>query len=266
MKKSLSVVLVLVLLAGLSTSVLAERFGRPGANLAKGQWSLGLEYNYIEEEIDLDIPDGWVVDRGEVQACRNQVLVRAGYGLTDKIEAFLKMGGTATDVSDAFVGDTVIPGQRVGLGFAEDSDGNMEFTIAGGLACTIIEDGNFKLGVNGTLMYFTTDDTAESRLVGLQGMDADIFKVEGALMASYKMGKVTPYGGVVMSIHDADARYRTLVPAAIPLIADIDVDQEDWFGMVVGANMEVADNVNVGLELTHVSEGVGLSVGVNCAL
>ena len=180
--------------------------------------------------------------------------------MTEKIEVFLKMGGTATDISDVFVGD------GPAVTFAEDSDGNMEFTIAGGLAFTIIEDGNFKLGVNGTLMYFTTDDTAESNFVGLQGIDADVLILEGALMASYKMGKVTPYGGVVMHILDADARYRTLVPAGIPLIADIDMDQEDWFGMVVGANVEVADNVNLGVELTHVSEGLGLSVGVNCAL
>jgi len=260
MKRSLAVVLVLVLLTGLSASAFAERFGTPGASLAKGQWSIGLEYNYIEEEVDLQTPQGWtLIQRGEEQAARNQLLVRVGYGLTDKLEAFVKMGGTSTVMEDALVDDFGA--------FNEEFEGDMEFTIAGGLALTILEEGNFKLGMNGTLMWFQANDDNESGAIGYQGVDADILKLEGALMASYKMGKITPYGGVVMAIHDSDIRYRLLFPAAImPVMVDMDGDQEDWFGLVVGANCEVVENVNVGVELTHVMEGVGISIGVNCAL
>ena len=260
MKKSLAVLAVLVLVVGLSTSVFAERFGTPGSSLAKGQWSIGLEYNYIEEEIDLQTPQGWfVMQLGEEQAVRNQILVRAGYGLTDKLEAVLKMGGTSSNISDVFLDDF--------LNWNEDLDGDMEFTIVGGLNYTILQEGNFTLGVNGTLSWFQLNDDNESRAVGYQAIDADVFKVEGALMASYKMGKITPYGGVVMSVHDADIRYRLLVPIAVmPVLVDIDSDQEDWFGMVVGVNCEVVENLKVGLELTHVAEGVGVSIGVNCAL
>jgi len=266
MKKTLAVLAVLVLVAGLSTSAVAERFGKPGATLAKGQWSIGLEYDYIEEEIDLQLPQGWDPEQlGETQAVRNQVLVRLGYGLTDKLEAVIKMGGTSSDISDMFFDD-------VG-NFNEDLNGNMEFTIVGGLNYTIIQEGNFTLGINGTLSWFSLNDdhasreNLQSRLLTYQGIDADVFKVEGALMASYQMGNFTPYGGVVMAIHDADIRYRWMFPAApTPLMVDIDSDQEDWFGMVVGVNCEVVENLKVGLELTHVAEGVGLSVGVNCAL
>ena len=263
MKKSLGVLLVLVLLAGLSTSVFAERFGTPGASLAKGQWSIGLEYNYIEEEVDLQTPQGWtLIQRGEEQAARNQLLVRVGYGLTDKLEAFVKMGGTSTVMEDALVDDFGA--------FNEEFEGDMEFTIAGGLALTILEEGNFKLGMNGSLMWFqTNDDTLAvwDFIPHYQAIDADIFKFEGALMASYQMGKITPYGGVCMCIHDGDARYRWLFPAApTAVMADIDVDQEDWFGLVLGANCEIVENLTVGVELTHVMEGVGVSVGVNCAL
>jgi len=260
MKKSLAVLAVLVLVAGLSTSAVAERFGKPGATLAKGQWSIGLEYDYIEEEIDLQTPQGWfVMQLGEEQAVRNQVLVRLGYGLTDKLEAVIKMGGTSSNISDVFLDDVA--------NFNEDLDGDMEFTIVGGLNYTILQEGNFTLGVNGTLSWFQLNDDNESAAVGYQGIDADVFKVEGALMASYQLGKFTPYGGVVMAIHDADVRYRLLSPAAVtPLVVDIDSDQEDWFGMVVGVNCEVVENLRVGVELTHGAEGVGLSVGVNCAL
>ena len=265
MKKSLAVLAVLVLVAGLSTSAFAERFGTPGSSLAKGQWSIGLESNYIEEEIDLQTPQGWLVMQlGEEQAVRNQILVRAGYGLTDKLEAVIKMGGTSSNISDVFLDDF--------LNWNEDLDGDMEFTIVGGLNYTIIQEGNFTLGINGTLTWFQLNDDHMSSLdFGLipvyQGIDADVFKVEGALMASYQMGKFTPYGGVVMAIHDADVRYRWMFPVApIPLVVDIDSDQEDWFGMVVGVNCEVVENLKVGVELTHVAEGVGLSVGVNCAL
>jgi len=265
MKKSVAVLAVLVLLAGLSTSVFAERFGTPGSSLAKGQWSIGLEYNYIEEEIDLQTPQGWFVAQlGEEQAVRNQLLVRAGYGLTDKLEAVLKMGGTSSNISDVFLDNA--------FNWNEDLDGDMEFTIVGGLNYTILQDGNFTLGVNGTLSYFTLNDNHMSSfdfgLIPLyQGIDADVFKVEGALMASYTMDKITPYSGLVMAVHDADVQYRWLSPAApTSLMVDIDSDQEDWFGMVVGVNCEVMENLRVGLELTHVAEGCGLSLGVNCAL
>ena len=261
MKKTLAALAVLVLVAGLGTSAFAERFGTPGATLEKGQWSIGLEYNYIETEVDLQTPQGWPGQLGEEQAVLNQLLVRLGYGLTDKLEVFVKMGGTSDDVSDVFLDEQG--------NFNRDLEGDMEFTIAGGLAFTIIEEGNFRLGINGTLMWYQTNDDTEgqSQAVGYQAIDADIFTVEGALMASYQLGKLTPYGGVVMHIRDSDVRYRWLYPAAsMPLMVDIDVDQEDWFGMVVGVNYEVLDNVRIGVELTHVSEGVGLSVGVNTAL
>ena len=260
MKKSLAVLAVLVLVAGLSTSAFAERFGTPGSSLAKGQWSLGLETNYIEEEIDLQTPQGWFVFQlGEEQAVRNQLLVRVGYGLLDNLEAVIKMGGTSSNISDVFLDDF--------LNWNEDLDGDMEFTIVGGLNYTILKEGNFTLGVNGTLSWFQLNDDNESAAVGYQAIDADVFKVEGALMASYQMGKFTPYGGVVMAIHDADVRFRLLFPAAVmPAVVDVDSDQEDWFGMVVGVNCEVVENVKVGVELTHVAEGVGLSIGVNCAL
>jgi hypothetical protein len=150
----------------------------------------------------------------------------------------------------------------------------MEFTIVGGLNYTILQEGNFTLGVNGTLSWFSLNDDHMIRQFFMdgwwstyQGIDADVFKVEGALMASYKMGKITPYGGVVMAVHDADVQYRWMSPVALmPLLVDVDSDQEDWFGMVMGVNCEVMENLKVGLELTHVAEGCGLSLGVNCAL
>lgn len=258
MKKSLAVLAVLVLVAGLSTSAFAERWGKPGANLEKGQWSLGLEYNYVETEIDLRVPQGVVPQLGEEQAVLNQILVRVGYGLTDKVEAFIKMGGTSTDVSDAFLDPA--------FNFNQDLEGNLEFTIAGGLKATLYEKDNLRVGAQGQFVYFETDDTADGPGF-MQAIDADIWEFEGALLVSYDLGKVTPYLGICMVIGDADVRYRAFTAAGGPvMLYDVDVEQEDWFGMVAGVNCEVMDNVRVGIELTHVSEGVGLSVGVNCAL
>jgi len=264
MKKILTVLVVLVLL---SSTAFAARFGKPGANLEKGQWSLGVEYNYIEAELDLQVPESFILilppDRfqlGEEQAVFNQVLVRAGYGLLDTLEVFLKMGGTATDVSDVMLDGAA--------NFNRDLEGSMEFTIAGGLACTIIEEGNFRLGAVGSLTYFDTDDTCEGPFPDLiQAIDANVFILEGALMASYQIDKLTPYAGVVMHVLDADAQYRMYTRFGGPIATvDVDVDQEDWLGLVFGASYEVAENVNVDVEITHVSEGAGVSIGVNCAL
>jgi opacity protein-like surface antigen len=273
MKKALVVLSVLALLAMVSTSAFAERWGKPGANLAKGQWSLGLEYNYIEETLDFSVPSGvspLLPLNGEHQAVRNQLLVRAGYGLTDQLEGFIKMGGTSTDINEAFVSG----GGDQGLGsleFNQDLVGNMEFTIVGGLAYTILQQGDFRLGAVGQFSYFETNDTGEARVYpGMtinQGIDANVFKFEGALLASYTLGKFTPYGGICMLISDSDARYRAYDSSVRPYaLLDINLDQEEWFGGVCGLSCAVTDNVRIGIEMTGVSEGVGLSTGVTIAL
>jgi len=262
MRKGLSFLAVLALVAGLTTSAFAERWGRPGAKLHKNQWSLGIEYNYIEAERDLRPPKG-LFGMGEEQFILNQILVTVSHGLTDDLEAFIKMGGTSTDISDAFlVGSEKLPDD---LRYNQDLNSNLEFTIVGGLAATIYQSGNLTVGALGQLSWRSlNDDTPADDFY--QFIDADFFTLEGALMVSYQMDKMLPYAGVCMVISDGDLRYRAVDPLGYPLATfDIDVEQEDWFGMVVGVNFEVMENVFFGVEMTHVSEGVGLSTGVTCA-
>jgi hypothetical protein len=262
MKKALVVLSVLALVATISTSAFAERWGRPGANLAKGQTSLGLEYNYIESTVDFDTPEAVLPlvpgINGEHMLQRNQLLVRVGYGLTDQLEAFVKMGGTSTQVEDAFLDTT--------FQLNHDLVGSMEFTIVGGLDATVLQSGDFRLGVNGQISYFTLNDSDE--FAGLiQSLEGDVFTFEGALLASYKLGKFTPYGGVCMFFSDSDNRYQVYTPVTTPVFElDVNADQEEWFGGVCGVSCEVLDNVHVGVELTGVAEGVGLSTGVTVAL
>ena len=260
MKKSLVAVAVLVLVVGLSTSAFAERWGKPGANLDKGQWSLGLEYSYMEAERDLSVPKNLPPLPGlgdETQIQLNQIMVRVGHGLTDKVEAFIKVGGTSTDVTDVFMDSE--------FDLNAQMEGNLEFTFGAGLKCTLLEKDEFRLGAIGQFEYRTLDDRHYGELN--QYIEGDVFKFEGALLASYEIGKITPYGGICMSISDADMTSQVYDPGLGPVFfLDIDADQEGWFGMVVGVNCEIMENVRVGVELTDVSEGVGLSTGVNCAL
>jgi opacity protein-like surface antigen len=262
MKKALAVCCVLALLATVSTSAFAERFGAPGASLAKGQSSVGLEYNYIESRVDFDTPNATIPFppgiNGEKQVNRQQLLVRVGYGLTDQLEAFVKMGGTSTNVKNAFLGTT--------MGLSHDIVGTPEFTIAGGLDATLIQSGDFRLGANGQISHFTLQDTDE--FLGLvQSIEGDVTTLEGALLASYKLGQFTPYGGVCMFFSHSDNRYEAYTPGATPIwVRDVNADQEEWFGGVCGVKCAVTSNVNVGIELTGVAEGVGLSTGVTVAL
>jgi len=263
MKKNRVLLVILVLTAGLADSALAERWGRPGANVDKDQWSLGIEYNYIETEWDLHLPKGLLYGLGEQQAVLNQVLVTVSRGFTDSVETYLKMGGTSTDLTDGFL--TGSEKYRPSLVFNEDLRSNPEFTIVGGVAATLYEEGKVKVGALAQLTYFTFDDTAEA-FDFTQAMEAQVLALEAALTASYQMGKLTPYAGICMVIHDADIRYRATDPFAVPIfIHDLDVEQEDWFGMIVGADYGLMENVFLSVEMTHVSEGVGLSTGVTCA-
>lgn len=275
MKKALVLLSVVALVAMVSTSAFAERWGKPGANLAKGQTSVGLEYSYIEHTVDFKAPSFVFVGpltapiNGEHQEQENQLLVRLGYGVTDQLEAFIKLGGISTNVEDAFFN---------GLLQMEDKlEGSLEFAIIGGLSATLLQRGDFRLGAQAQFGFHQLNDTDSDDITLYstqlpfsainQSIHSDVFTFEGALLASYTIGKVTPYGGLCMSIRESNARYQVYTPTLSPLwVLDISTDQEEWFGGVCGVNYAITDNVRVGIEMTGVSEGVGLSVGMNVAL
>jgi hypothetical protein len=274
MKKALVALCVLAMLATVSTSAFAERWGTPGASLAKGQSSVGLEYNYIESTVDVSVPDAVAIPipgiNGEHQVAQNQLLVRVGYGLTDQLEAFIKLGGTSTTVADAFLSGGGWEGPGT-LELNDDLVGEMEFTIVGGLDFTVLQSGDFRLGANGQISYYTVNDTDEARVYPgitiIQSIAADVFTFEGALLASYTLGKFTPYGGVCMFFADSDARYQAYTAGATPIaLLDVDTNQEEWFGAVCGLRCAITDNIRVGVEMTGVAEGVGVSTGVTIAL
>jgi hypothetical protein len=267
MKKVLVLFTVVALVALVSSSAFAERWGKPGANLAKGQSSVGVEYSYIEHTVDYKSPS-WAFAlppaivssiNGEHQEAENQVLVRLGYGLTDRLEVFLKMGGISTDVDSTFLGPT--------FSMTDDLNGNLEFAIIGGLTATLFESDNFRLGGQIQLGFHQLNDTNETANPYIQNIHSDVLTLEGALLASYTIGTVTPYAGLCMWIRESNADYHVYSPSLSPVwVNDLTTDQEEWLGGVLGVNCAVTDNVRVGVEATAVGEGVGVSCGVNVAL
>jgi hypothetical protein len=265
MKKALVLLSVVALVAMVSTSAFAERWGKPGANLAKGQTSVGLEYSYIEHTVDFKAPSFVFVGpltapiNGEHQEQENQLLVRLGYGLTDQLEAFIKMGGISTNVQDMFL--------NAFTQMENDLEGSLEFAVIGGLSATLLQSGDFRLGLQGQIGFHQIDDTDESDVPWIQSLHSDVLTVEGALLASYTLGKFTPYGGLCMWLRESNARYQRYTIGLAPAqLLDITTDQEEWLGGVVGVNYAVTDNVRLGVEMTGVGEGLGVSVGVNVAL
>jgi opacity protein-like surface antigen len=222
--------------------------------------------------VDFDTPDAVAIPvpgiNGEHQVQRNQLLVRVGYGLTDQLEAFVKMGGTSSTVEDAFLDGT--------FNLNHDLVGNLEFTIVGGLDATLLQSGDFRLGANGQVSYFTINDTDVADFTGTtqfpfaflnQSLQGDVWTFEGALLASYTLGKFTPYGGICMYFSHSDNRYEVYTPGLTPIaMLDINAKQEEWFGGVCGLKVAITDNVHIGIEMTGVAEGVGLSTGVTVAL
>jgi len=261
MKRFLVVLSVLVLTVGLSSSAFALRFGEPGATLKKGQIGIGLEYNYIEADLELDLPSSLTTFPSRTEELmQNQALVILSFGVTDQIEAFVKMGGATVDMTDGFLGTSGM--------LDEDFEGNLEFAIVGGVKATVYQDGPFKVGVIGQLTYFETDDAFGGPSPLHQAADAQILIAEAGILASYQVGKLTPYGGVVGVLRDSDIQYRaTLASSGFPIVnLDIDGSQDEWLGGVVGVVYDLTETLSVGIEATYVDGGVGGSVGVNCAM
>jgi len=252
-----------------STALALDPMGPPVAGLAEGQVKVGIDYSH--SSMDLELGDGtWVeqldgvlFDTGEAvpftlkdfKAYRTYAGI--GYGASDRLEAFVRVGGT-----EARFGDSVWQDQ-------EEFDSSTDFAVGGGLKATFYDDGALQVGgliqgswaqYNGTL--FAPQWLAADRV------EIDLTEVQIAVGAAYTWAeRFSIYGGPFLHFvsGDFDDTFSAVDATTGGLLTSNyvwEIDEDSVFGGYFGAQLELTDRCvfNIEYQRTAAADAVGLSL------
>lgn len=199
----------------------AARLGDPTSVAAPTRFTLGVEYEFLERDVEFDFPFSGV---SETELESQRVFVRGAYGIAPNLEVFVRLGGAD--------GETDAPHVNGDLGFA----------IGGGVKGVIFRGPNWALGAVGQLLYFESEN----------GGEIEVLEFDLASGVSFALGPVTPYAGLVIQVTEGE-----LTRAG----ESRDFDQDDLVGLFFGINYVPQPNISLGFEAHLIHEtGVSVAL------
>lgn len=252
-----------------STAVALDPMGPPAAGLAQGQIQVGIDYS--QSTMDVELADGtWVefldgvfLDAGEAVpfTLKNFEADRAyaniGFGATDYLEAFLRVGGT-----EGRFGDSVWQDQ-------EKFESSTDFAIGGGIKATFYEDGPLRVGgllqanwseYNGTL--FAPHWAAADRV------EMNITEVQMAVGAAYTWAeRFSVYGGPFLHFVSGDfddtfSVVDTVTGGLLTSKYSWQIDEDSVFGGYIGAQLGLTDNCSFNIEYQRTADADALGMSL----
>ncbi len=265
----LSFIFMMIGLAA-STAVALDPMGPPVAGLVEGQLQVGIDYSRSTMDLELadgtwiELLDGLFFDSGEALPFKlknfkaHRAYANIGYGATDRLEAFVRLGGT-----EARFGDSIWLDQ-------EKFESSTDFAVGGGLKVTFYDDGALQVGglvqanwseYNGTL--FAPHWLAADRV------EIDLTEVQVAIGAAYSWAeRFAIYGGPFLHFvsGDLDDTFSEVDPGGSGGLLTSnyrwEIDEDSVFGAYIGAQVELNDNCsfNVEYQRTASADAIGMSL------
>ncbi|MBN2455232.1 MAG: outer membrane beta-barrel protein [Sedimentisphaerales bacterium] len=208
-----------------STAVAAAPMGPPTAGLKTGQFRVGVDYGYMEGDIDTKV--------GEVDGFEsNTILANLGYGITDEIDIYGLIGASDGDV--------------------DEFDSSYEPAYGFGVKATLARDENVSWGVVYQMLWVNPKDD-------ISGVDVEIdaYDIKAAVGPSYNANGLKLYGGPMLYYIDGE------IEASIGgLSGDADIDQDVQIGVYAGLAIDLAENMSLmgEYQYTHDVETIGASL------
>jgi hypothetical protein len=260
MKRKVFLTIVGLMMLGVCTPVCSalETLGPPAAGLMKGQCSIGVDYSYSEVDIDLynsvwkdSDGDSYKYDTIHIKGYTlNIVTANLGYGITDNVEGFLRLGaGAPKDMKgDVYDGTGKIMGDT---GFA----------IGFGTKATFWEKDNLKLGgifqfgwskPNGAAkINWGSDDEPD---VWHYSADLRLTEIQLAVGPTYKLADwISIYGGPFLRYIDGHMKVKGHDPTD-PTYSEkfvSDIREANYFGGFLGTQVELIKKVPFNFEWQH---------------
>lgn len=262
---------VMFMMIGLATptAFALDPMGPPVAGMNAGQMQVGVEYS--NGSMDLELSGGkWVefldgafsaagdaVDFDLKDFESHRAYANIGFGPTDRIEAFVRVGGI-----EAEFGDSIWLAQ-------EKFESSTDIAVGGGLKATFFDDGALQIGglvqaswaeYNGTLTGPT--------LLAPDRVTIELTEIQAAVGAAYTWAeRFTIFGGPFVHFvsGDLDDSFTEVDPGTGGLLLSDyswDIDEDSSLGGYFGGQLELSDNCTFSIEyqITGGADAFGMSL------
>ena len=221
MKKSLGIVVVLLVVLVFCTAAIAGTIGNPNATVQNQKYDFTFDTDFTNRDTDID---GLSVH--EMDSSR--FLVKGTYGLETgniPLNLYAKLGMANGEGEDS--------------GYKFDGDYGLAYQL--GVKATVYEMTNMQVGVGLQYLSYSSEYEELGTTVEADSSEMDLYA--GTSYLGY--GKVVPYGGLHLSMVDGEFSSSG---------SSTDFEQADSVGLFMGAEMGLSDQFRGGAEVRLVSE------------
>ncbi|OHB64168.1 MAG: hypothetical protein A2168_05295 [Planctomycetes bacterium RBG_13_50_24] len=290
-RKMLRLGLMLIVIGFCSSGALATTMGPPVAGLDAGQFSIGLDYSTNDIGVDIDGKEtslyGMKIYLGDEKTADKEVtegpekfklsdeidsdmvFANLGYGVSDKLEVFLRLGAADIDMIDM--------------------DGGDDFAYGFGAKATFYEEGKVKLGALFQMTWASADGDLDAEDVHIRDekegidevledvpgtWDIDYYQLKFAVGPTYELTEgCSIYGGPFYHLVSGDLErkysYVDTYDAGVFSVEERysqkmsgDIEESSSFGVYIGAQVDLAANLPIAVEyqLTGDTDVIGASL------
>jgi len=290
-RKMLRLGLMLIVIGFCSSGALATTMGPPVACLDAGQFSIGLDYSTNDIGVDIDGKEtslyGMKIYLGDEKTADKEVtegpekfklsdeidsdmvFANLGYGVSDKLEVFLRLGAADIDMIDM--------------------DGGDDFAYGFGAKATFYEEGKVKLGALFQMTWASADGDLDAEDVHIRDekegidevledvpgtWDIDYYQLKFAVGPTYELTEgCSIYGGPFYHLVSGDLErkysYVDTYDAGVFSVEERysqkmsgDIEESSSFGVYIGAQVDLAANLPIAVEyqLTGDTDVIGASL------
>jgi hypothetical protein len=230
-KKLLLVVVILTALALTGSALALAPMGPPTAGLKTGQFRVGVEYAYSNEDMKVE-------DEKIDNVASNMIFGNLGYGIMDEWEAFGRVGVADTKADDMF--------GVSGLNF----DGDFKFAWGFGTKVTFLKQENLNWGALFQMTWLKSDDTISG-----YDFEVDFYEMQIAVGPTWKLNDtLSIYGGPFVHWIKGDVDVEG---------ESGDLEEDSAYGGYVGVDAALADNTSLFGEFQLTGSGWAIGTGIN---
>ncbi len=153
-------------------------------------------------------------------------LLTPAYGITDQVDAFLRLGIVDSDFDIEGI----------------DIETDMALAYGGGVKFTFLEEKQFRIGALIQLLMWSGEDEVYGYDIEIDSLEIDI-----AVGTNYAINdQFSCYGGLMLGKAEAELDASGL--------GSLDAEEDNLIGLFGGAIYNVTDTVGVGMELRLITE------------
>jgi len=278
MEKKITLLVVTLIIVFVSNSVVLalSPMGPPKALLGQDRWDLGIEYTHTSmdleatgdiTEIQIDPPNPDFVSVEKVKHHINDiksniVMVRAGYGINDDWDAFVRVG--VVDAKDEI--EQTYPDGDPSVTY-KGFDGSFGLAWGFGTRATFWQDEEVSWGGLFQVTWLEPGDSSID-LVGDPVFSGDaeikIWEVQIAVGPTLRLDdNFRVYGGPFLHFvnGDLDISGETDIGFQDVIKGTTDIEEKSQFGGYVGAHLDVDQNTSCCIELQFTGDAWGIGLG-----